>query len=170
VITVHIADEQTRLPADADRLRDAIRGVLAEAGIARAEISLALVDNATLHELNRRFLGHDEPTDVLAFTLERTGDRLEGEVVVSTDMAAATAPAYGWSAADELLLYVIHGALHLVGLDDRTPADLEAMRRRERDHLARFGLEPCYQEAAHADAADNPGSAGDPTPSVRREP
>lgn len=170
MITVHIADEQTRLPADHDRLRDAIRGVLAEAGIARAQISLALVDDPTIHELNRRFLEHDEPTDVLAFLLQRTGDRLDGEVVVSADTAAAAAPDYGWSAADELLLYVIHGALHLVGFDDHTPADLEAMRRREREHLARFGLEPRYQGGAHTDAIDDRGAGDDLTFSTRRVP
>jgi probable rRNA maturation factor len=170
VIIVHIADEQTRLPTDAVRLRDAIRGVLEEAGVTRAQISLALVDDPTIHDLNRRFLDHDEPTDVLAFTLERAEDHLHGEVVVSTDTAASSAPQYGWSAADELLLYVIHGALHLVGFDDRKPADLSEMRRRERDHLARFGLEPRYREGARADAPDNLDAAGDFTSPARREP
>ena len=64
---------------------------------------------------------------MLSFVLESSNGCLEGEVIVSADRAAAVAPKYGWSAADELLLYVIHGTLHLVGYDDVTPAKRAAM-------------------------------------------
>ena len=68
------------------------------------------MDDRTIQQLNRQYLDHDEPTDVLSFLLEREAERLEGEIVVSRDTAACSAPAYGWTPADELLLYVIHGA------------------------------------------------------------
>ena len=97
------------------------RAVLSAAGLKEAEVSLAIVDDRTIQQLNRQYLDHDEPTDVLSFLLEREVGRLEGEIVVSRDTAASSAPAYGWTPADELLLYVIHGALHLVGFDDTTP-------------------------------------------------
>jgi probable rRNA maturation factor len=108
-------------------------------------VSIAVVDNAEIHALNRRHLQHDYPTDVLSFLLEETGERLEGEIVASAQTAAAQAARYGWSAEDELLLYVIHGALHLVGYDDQTPEAQERMRRRESQLLAHFGLTPRYQ-------------------------
>ncbi len=129
--------------------------ILDEASIGEAEISVAVVDDPTIHQLNRQYLSHDDPTDVLSFVLERSAERLEGEVVVSADTACRTAPRFAWSAADELLLYVIHGTLHLVGHDDRTPDDRAAMRARERACLGRFGLEPRYEE--HDD---------DPTPAA----
>jgi probable rRNA maturation factor len=142
VITVQIANEQTSLRVDDARLREAVRAVVEEASIHQAEISVAVVDDAAIQELNRRYLRHDEPTDVLSFLLERAQDRLEGEIVVSADTARRTAPRFGWSAADELLFYVVHGTLHLVGYDDQTPGDRARMRARERECLARFGVEP----------------------------
>lgn len=142
----------------------AVANVLQEAGIEQAEVSLAVVDDTTIHELNRRHLQHDYATDVLSFVYERAADTLEGEIVVSADTAAAAAPRCGWSFADELLLYVIHGALHLAGHDDQSPAACAAMRRAEAGHLARFGLTPhepagsgpSRGEAERADAERTP--------------
>lgn len=131
---------RTLQQVDARQLTDAVRGVLEQAGCRQAEISLAVLDDAAMHALNRQHLQHDYPTDVLSFVLEHTGQRLVGEILVSADQAAATAPDYGWAAECELLLYVIHGALHLVGHDDHDPLQREAMRRAEAEHLARFGL------------------------------
>ena len=103
---------------------------------------MAVVDDHTIRELNQRHLNHDYATDVLSFPLEQAAGALEGEVIVSADMALATAPEYGWSAEDELLLYVIHGTLHLVGCDDKRPAERRAMRNREKAYLARLGVKP----------------------------
>ena len=79
---------------------------------------------------------------MLSFPLEQSAERLEGEVVVSAQTAAAAAGRFGWSAADELLLYVIHGTLHLMGVGDTTPLEQAEMRARERACLDRFGLKP----------------------------
>jgi len=59
---------------------------------------------------------------------------------VSADYAAREAPTFGWSTDDELLLYTIHGALHLVGYDDLEPALKAEMHEQETAYLARFGL------------------------------
>jgi len=127
---------------DEARLIGSVREVLQSAGITDCEISLTIVDNAQMHELNRRHLQHDYPTDVLSFLLERDGDRLEGEIIVSADYAVEEAAKYGWPAEDELLLYAIHGALHLVGYDDTTPDAAAEMRRQEREILGKVGLSP----------------------------
>ena len=87
----------------------------------KATISVAVVDDDAISELNGEFLGHQGPTDVLSFVLEQGEDFLDGEVVVSAETAQRAAAEFGWSAAEELLLYVIHGALHLAGYDDATP-------------------------------------------------
>jgi probable rRNA maturation factor len=147
VIQIEIANDWTEWPIDETRLRAAIATILADAAISRATISVAIVDDPTIHDLNARFLQHDEPTDVLSFVLERDAASLEGEVIVSAQTAATTARRLGWSAEDELLLYVIHGSLHLVGYDDLDPESRAEMRRRERYHLARFGLEARYEES-----------------------
>lgn len=143
---IDIADEQTRLAVDEARLRRAVESILADSPYAEAEISLAVVDDATIHELNRRYLNHDYPTDVISFVLGADDGRLEGEVIVSADMAAATARRFAWDPADELLLYVIHGTLHLVGYDDLEPAARAVMRQRERHYLGQLGLEARYDD------------------------
>lgn len=142
LITVEINNQQTTLPVDEARICRAVEMILADARIQEAEISVAVVDDPTIHELNRQYLNHDYPTDVLSFVLDRSKKRLEGEVIVSADTALATAPEYGWPGVDELLLYVIHGTLHLVGGLDATPEQRAEMRGRERTYLARFGLQP----------------------------
>ncbi len=142
MIHVAIANQQAAVPIDRRRLRRAVRMVLRDAGIVDGVISVAAVDDPTIRLLHRRHLGRDEPTDVLSFTLEQGGGMLEGEVVVGAETARRQAPRYGWSAADELLLYVIHGALHLVGHDDRTRRRRAEMQAREAHYLACFGLQP----------------------------
>jgi probable rRNA maturation factor len=122
------------------RLRQAAEAILRDSAIGHAELSIAIVDDATIQPLNRQYLGHDYPTDVLSFLLDRQENRLEGEVVVSVETAARAAAEYGWSTGDELLLYVIHGMLHLVGHDDATPDEQAAMRRHEQRYLAAFGV------------------------------
>ncbi|MFH1923556.1 MAG: rRNA maturation RNase YbeY [Planctomycetota bacterium] len=148
MIAIEVTNEQTSLPVDENRLSSAVRMILDDASIPEAQISLAVLDDPTIHRLNREFLNHDEATDVLSFVLERSERFLEGEIVVSADTARRAASRFGWTPADELLLYVIHGVLHLVGLDDRTPDQRTAMRNREREYLARFGLQPRYEEQA----------------------
>lgn len=142
MFAIEITNQQDTLPVDEARIRQAVEMILKDASIREAQISVAVVDDPTIHTLNRQFLSHDEPTDVLSFVLEESEGNLEGEVIVSADTALAVAPQYGWEPVHELLLYVIHGTLHLVGGLDATPEEQADMRAREREYLARFGLEP----------------------------
>lgn len=121
--------------------------ILQDESFSRAEINVAVVDDPTIRQLHRKYLGQDEPTDVLSFVLENSEACLEGEVIVSAETALAAAPRFGWPAPDELLLYVIHGTLHLVGYDDTTPEKQAEMRRKEQSYLARFGLTGRYEES-----------------------
>ncbi len=145
-LVVEIANQQADCRVDEQRICQAVRDILREEKIAAGEVSVAIVDDPTIQALNARHLGHDYPTDVISFLLDRRGDYLEGEVVVSIDTARAVAAELAWPAEDELLLYVVHGTLHLVGYGDDSDAARERMRRRERLHLAPFGLEPPWDE------------------------
>ncbi|QDU38479.1 Endoribonuclease YbeY [Maioricimonas rarisocia] len=151
--TIEIADEQDRMICDQQRLRQVVESTLADERIASAEISLALVDDPTIHEVNRNHLDHDYATDVLSFLLcdapveGEAGDRhVEGEVVVSTETAVRQAEEFGWDADAELTLYVVHGLLHLCGYDDQTAEDRSKMRARERDVLKKWGITPHYED------------------------
>ncbi len=142
MIEIEINNQQAEVAVDSQRLVTAARQILEELGRPYCQLSIAVVDNASIHELNRTYLQHDYATDVLSFLLEDDQHRLDGEVVVSAEMAATQSRQYGWSAADELLLYVIHGVLHLVGLDDQTDEARAEMRAAEGKFLGRFGLQP----------------------------
>ncbi len=134
--------------------------VLAEEQVAAAELSIALVDNPRIHQLNREYLNHDYATDVLSFlldcepaeevgspqeqppTLRGQGKRLDGEVIVSTETAMEAAEKFGWSPEEELVLYLIHGILHLLGYDDLCRTEQTVMRSRERAMLTLFNITP----------------------------
>ena len=141
LLHIAITNEQNLLQIDASHLRAAIERVFAGEGIRGGEISVAIVDDPTIHELNRRWLSHDEPTDVLSFVLEESEDYREGEIIVSAETACGRAAEFGWTPEAELLLYVVHGALHLVGYDDKEPAHRERMRERERFYLDQLDSE-----------------------------
>jgi probable rRNA maturation factor len=138
---VHVdVTNETDATIGGDRLAAAVRLALADAGCSSATVSVAVVDDATIHRINRQFLEHDYPTDVLSFVLEGP-PHLEGEIIASLETARREAAEVGWSPDDELLLYAVHGALHLAGLRDKEPAESAAMRAAERAILKRLGVE-----------------------------
>ena len=133
---ISIAAPQGLVEVDRSRMRETVRVVLEGEGVNDAEISLAFVDNPTIHRLNQRYLQHDEPTDVLSFPLsEPNARKLAGEVVIGVEVAKAQAEERGHDVQAELALYVIHGLLHLCGYDDHTDNDAARIRERERHYL-----------------------------------
>ncbi len=138
---ISIATPQEIVTIDRAHMRQTVRTVLAGEDVADYEISLAFVDNPTIHRLNLRYLQHDEPTDVLSFPLSApSASKLAGELVLGVEVAAEQAAARGHDVQTELTLYVIHGLLHLCGYDDHDDADCAAMRQRERYYLQQLGL------------------------------
>ena len=140
---------------DADELRELVAYALAEEGVAGpVALSVVLVDDATIHDLNRRFLGHDEPTDVITFALDgggggagaggfvvpegaRGGAGL-GEIYVSCERAAAQSGEWGGSPEREARFLVLHGVLHLLGWDDATAEGRRRMLDRQEAILTGF--------------------------------
>jgi probable rRNA maturation factor len=144
-IMVEISDVQSHLVVDDALLELLVRTVLGTQRVESASISIALVDDRAIEKINQRHLSHDWPTDVISFDLSDPGDpRLVGELVVSAEMAAQTAREAGTDPRSELALYVIHGMLHLCGLDDQTPEQAAEMRLREAEILASLGLMDVY--------------------------
>ncbi|KAA5541559.1 rRNA maturation RNase YbeY [Roseiconus nitratireducens] len=104
------------------------------------ELGVRFTDDATIHEINVRHLSHDYPTDVISFPYSDQPPRLEGELVASVDTALENAVEAGWAAGNELLLYVIHGVLHIAGMDDATPSQRREMRVAEQAVLNQLGI------------------------------
>lgn len=157
-----LSNNQSLHVVDGEQLIAAARAVLLESDFSSAMISLAVVDDVAMQELNRRFLDHDYPTDVLSFALQDDGTHLEGEVIISADTAAATAAELGCTAAAEHLLYVIHGVLHLAGYRDTTPAAAREMRIAEAKFLGQFGWDAAFRNACGEDGATKTDTAKSP--------
>jgi rRNA maturation RNase YbeY len=106
------------------------------------ELSVALVNDRRMSELHEQFLKIAGPTDVLTFELEHDtrGHCLSGEVVVCIPEAERQAAERGIDVQDEVLLYALHGLLHLSGYDDKTDAAYRAMHRREDEILQQLGV------------------------------
>lgn len=141
-----------------DLLRGTVAGTLAAEGVPEAEISLALTDDAEIHRINREFLEHDYPTDVISFALpiedslpansaNPPSSRIDGELVISVETAAREAAAQGWSLESEVILYVVHGLLHLCGYDDQIDAARRQMRNRERQIMSLLNVRGSDQDA-----------------------
>ena len=117
--------------------------MLREHGVDAAVIGVAIVTDTAMQEMNRKYLHHDYPTDVLSFPLKTNSlEPLEGELAISLDTASRLAEEYHWSAEDELLLYAIHGTLHLVGFTDEKEEEKIKMQAQEKAMLIKMGLTP----------------------------
>lgn len=140
--TIPMADELLSLVQKA-----AESALTAEGAGTRVELGVALVDDDYIHDLNLRFRGRDQPTDVLAFPMreeepaqagEEGGVFLLGDVVISLPAAVRQAAEYGHGVNRELVRLVVHGTLHLLGYDHEQREDSARMRKREE---AVLGLE-----------------------------
>lgn len=100
------------------------------------EFVCLMTNDTQLHKLNFEFLGHDYPTDVLSFPSGEPGSL--GELAISVDRAAEQAVAHGHTLLEELKILMLHGLLHLLGMDHET--DRGQMRRTETKWRKHFGL------------------------------
>jgi probable rRNA maturation factor len=157
-LAVFVSDEQDEHPVDLERWERLVRAVLGTEGVeGDVEVALTFVSEQTITELKRTYLDPEAegPTDVLSFPIDGVqaeGGRwpdaggpgpsrvpdpddaplLLGDVVVCPAVAARQAPSHAGSYDDELALLIVHGLLHLLGMDHATPDDTARMRDRER--------------------------------------
>lgn len=145
--TVQITKHFEDVPIDPARLTALVAGVCSRFGLAGATVSVAVVDDAEISALNRRFLSRKGSTDCLSFDLSDEADSPEERVfdlVVNGQMAVRQAAQRGHSGEAELALYVTHGLLHQLGFDDATSAQAAAMHEAEDDILQHFGYGMVY--------------------------
>lgn len=147
-LTVEISDERSgidrqKFAIDEKIIVDAVTMAARDQGYFAGCVGILIADDDEIHRINREHLDHDYPTDVISFAYaadEHTG-WIEGELVVSGDTAKRESESRNIAAVDELLLYVIHGALHIGGLDDTDDASRREMRAAERRVLISCGYD-----------------------------
>mgnify|MGYP000135595826 CR=1 FL=1 len=148
---VRVVDRQRFVPRAKAACARAVRAVGP-----KLPVVVVLLDDRAVAALHRRFFGERGPTDVITFR--------DGEICVSAETAAREARARGIPPLHELLLYVVHGALHLKGHDDATAAARARMRAAERRALRRLGLPDVFAKARRAAPPRSPsegrGGAG----------
>lgn len=132
------------LPAfDPGRLRARAEALLVALDRPEAELSVSLVEDAEIAEMNEQYRGRSGPTDVLSFSLLE-GEFAEhnrgmlGDVIVGLGVADRQATELGHSLDEELLRLLIHGALHLLGHDHEEDAEAEVMEAQERDLFSKL--------------------------------
>ena len=106
------------------------------------ELSLALVNDRQMSQLHERFMNDPSPTDVLTFPLDENGrgEATSGEIVINVSQALRQSRRRGIPVQNELLLYAIHGMLHLKGMDDRTDSEYRRMHGLEDRILVKLGV------------------------------
>ena len=112
-----------------------IRKVAAMHGRKVGEIGYMFVDDERILEVNREYLGHDYYTDIITFDYDE-GEVINGDLVISVDTVRSNAAKYGKSYAEELHRVIIHGVLHLCGINDKGPGEREIMEAEEDKALA----------------------------------
>jgi rRNA maturation RNase YbeY len=113
------------------------------------ELSIVLIGDRAMGELHDRFMGLPDPTDVLTFPidLDSGGKALSGEVFICVPYARRAAKTRGIDVRKEVLLYALHGMLHLCGFDDRTERGFAQMHRKEDRILQQLGVGPVFSGA-----------------------
>jgi rRNA maturation RNase YbeY len=119
---------------DYGKVREWITRVADSHGFSVGRLSYLFCDDEEILDVNRRHLHHDYYTDIITFDYTR-GNRIGGDMVISLDTVASNAEGLGEEYSRELLRVVIHGVLHLCGINDKGPGEREIMERCENDAL-----------------------------------
>ena len=150
-VIVVAGDEQDDQPVDLDRWSALAQTSLEARGAGSGELNLLFINRIEMTALNAQHMGEERCTDVLSFPIDAgdgdaddfpgealAGERLLGDIVICPDYAAEQAPDHTGSYDDELALLVVHGVLHILGMDHAEPEETAEMQAAERDLLERF--------------------------------
>ena len=112
-----------------------IKAVAAQYGRKVGEIGYLFVNDEKILEVNKEYLGHDYYTDIITFDYDE-GDVINGDLIISLDTVRSNALLFGKTYNEELHRVIIHGILHLCGINDKGPGEREIMEAAENKALA----------------------------------
>lgn len=168
-----IIDHGVNNPLSKKLVCEAARLAAASRGFSDGSIGVRITNDATIRELNATHLGHDYATDVISFGYTAETPTIEGELVVSVDTAAREAKSasaladHEWTVEHELMLYVVHGVLHITGMDDHDATDRIEMRAAEEAVFLKLGIPAITRcgadKAPTTDGNEDDSNDGDPS-------
>lgn len=136
---VAISSTQKAIRVPRKRIVELVAFVAEIEGCRIGDVDIAVVDSAKMAELNRRYLRHAGTTDVLSFDLSESPKAgLSVQLIVCGDVARTEAAARGLKPARELMLYVVHGLLHMMGYEDQSVRGSVRMQARQEEILDQF--------------------------------
>ena len=142
---IAIENRQARAKVSKIRLRKVAQKILSALACPDGQLSILIVDDAGIQEINRDYLGKDRPTNVISFAMQEGEGRgvqpdLLGDVVISAETAARDASGARLPFESELYFLLLHGILHLLGYDHErgTVADARRMEAKEREIFAQL--------------------------------
>ena len=135
-MSISIQNRQKRLTVDVGRVRRSLKRLLKELGFKDSEVSLLLVDDDQIREINKNYLQRDRPTNVISFAMTEGafGDvhpEILGDIILSVETAARDAMACDIDFMDEVEFLLIHGLLHLVGYNHENVESKEANKMKK---------------------------------------
>ncbi|MBZ0166037.1 MAG: rRNA maturation RNase YbeY [Candidatus Omnitrophica bacterium] len=143
---VDIIDQQKKVSLEISQIKTIVRTILRHLKIHDAQLSFVFVSSQKIRAINKKYLNRSHATDVLAFdfssasaTAGKASAAVTGEIIISTDAVRQNALRFKSTMAAELVLYIVHGLLHLVGYDDHSPRDVNQMRAKEEDVMRALG-------------------------------
>ncbi|MHC4571184.1 MAG: rRNA maturation RNase YbeY [Planctomycetota bacterium] len=145
-IVVQIAKEFKNIDVCLSRLKKLVKAICNRFKLSKATISIAIVDDAQICKVNKRFLNSDSTTDCLSFDLsdDDTDTTKSFELVVNAEMAVKEAKLRAHSSEAELALYITHSLLHNFGFDDSRQDSLQKMHETENEILQQQGYGKVY--------------------------
>ena len=135
---VEIANLQKYYKIKDYKIKQVVKEVLGKKS-SSAKLSFAFVDNNEIKRLNKKYFDTDDVTDVIAFPLDNHKNALNGEIVISVETAVDTAVKENVDVEGEIVLYVVHGLLHLLGYSDVNREDAIIMHEKESKILKALG-------------------------------
>ncbi|MBT3201704.1 MAG: rRNA maturation RNase YbeY [Phycisphaerales bacterium] len=138
MLTVNISSSQTALRVPRKKINAMAQFIARSEAVKFEEIDIAIVSSPRMAELNMQYLQHAGDTDVLSFDLSAPGSPLVAQIIVCAEVAIREARARGLGPQRELLLYIAHGLLHVIGYDDKDPQQAEKMYARQQELLEAF--------------------------------
>ena len=128
---ITISNRQRSRKLNLRLLKEIVTAALEELKVKEAELGIVLISAKEMALMNEKFLGHEGPTDVITFDYSEKRKQLHGEVFVCVDIAEKQAKEFGTSRQSEVIRYIVHGILHLMGHDDLQPAARKKMKLEE---------------------------------------